>query len=1026
MRNPLPILFIFCSLCAGKARTQLPLQFFAAREYGQRQGFSVDETIFHISTDDKGYLWISTGNGLFRFNGALFNTFATKKNTPNILPNREVRFLVQDRKGRYFTGVSGSGLYEYYDSTGHFLPFHLKNDTFNLNSYLLGAPYIDGQNHLWVNVQGKGLLRINTSSNTYRFYDLRDPVRGNDFRSTTWVNTIIPASSGGLWLATNNGILRLDTVTGAKKQFMFREPYPQLEHSAGGLYEDTDGSLWAGAWGRGLVHLFPSTGVTEQYFIYPGKINNTENITHAVLPRSEDELWVGSFYGILIFNKKTHRFAQAADMDYEVNGRQVFGEKDKSKILEGHFLIKDREQQIWAFSNKTLTYIQLNGAPFPYTFLPFEQVPNKWSFSVSRVLAHPFQKNKFLCAVQFGNGLYEYNAQTQQSKVLSGSNGPPGPCEINDILVQDKWLWVCASTGLYLYHLEQQKYIPIPWPELKQRTAGKYIYCITINKSGIWVGTSSLIHCNTESGKTGYYKNANGQTLPDTDILALFTDRQQNTWAGLGNGRNAVCIQQTTGNIIEYGENKNIYAGNGESITQSPDGAIFLCNRLNGLYRVDAPLTPNEKITPFTKAEGLPGDRIYSVFCDSDGFLWLNTSNGLSICDTKTMRFTNFDRQNGLPHEDLNSMCSENAPGEILLPLKYGFTRVQRNSLLAPALNKVPLSIHHFTVNGKPYRYNINYLNHQVFAYNENNFSFDFSALSFNDPSGIEYFYTLKGLNNEQVPLGARNNITLYALPPGKYVLQVRLKERNKPVQNEGFNFYFTIKPPFWKTWWFISLLVLLVAFALYRLYRYRINQIVRLQQVRNTIAQDLHDDVGSTMTTISILSDVAKQKMDTRLEPAGLMDEIGTHSRELLEKLDDIVWSVNPKNDSLQQIGFRMKQLAIDLLGNQGVKVQFNVPDQVIHLPMERRRNFYLVYKEALHNMAKYARAKNATVTVNRDGANLEMTITDDGVGFNPQTQKDGNGLSNMKQRAKQCGGVCDVFSDPGKGTRITLRIPV
>jgi signal transduction histidine kinase len=181
-------------------------------------------------------------------------------------------------------------------------------------------------------------------------------------------------------------------------------------------------------------------------------------------------------------------------------------------------------------------------------------------------------------------------------------------------------------------------------------------------------------------------------------------------------------------------------------------------------------------------------------------------------------------------------------------------------------------------------------------------------------------------------------------------------------------------------------------------------------------------------MTTISILSDVAKKQIENNIKPAPIMDEIGSNARELMEKLDDIVWSVNPKNDTLNQMVLRMKRQAIDLLGNKDIKVNFNIPENIdnIGLPMESRRNVFLIYKEAVHNISKYADAKNVNIIITVSKNELKVTISDDGKGFIIQEAEDGNGLENMQERAKQSGGKCVIESEKGKGTIVAFSIPV
>lgn len=219
--------------------------------------------------------------------------------------------------------------------------------------------------------------------------------------------------------------------------------------------------------------------------------------------------------------------------------------------------------------------------------------------------------------------------------------------------------------------------------------------------------------------------------------------------------------------------------------------------------------------------------------------------------------------------------------------------------------------------------------------------------------------------------------------------------------------------------------LVLLIAFFVFR--QMKLQQKLKEASLRNKIASDLHDDVGSTMSTISILSEVAQADLaKEKVQP--LLSEIGGHSRQLLDRLDDIVWSVNPKNDSLAQLVPRMKLFANELLGMKNISIVFDTPDDIppLSMSMESRRNFYLIYKEALHNIFKYAEASQVNIRIHPADKELQLGISDNGKGFDMHTQAKGNGLGNMQVRAEELKGKLSISSTPGQGTTVNLSIPV
>ena len=219
--------------------------------------------------------------------------------------------------------------------------------------------------------------------------------------------------------------------------------------------------------------------------------------------------------------------------------------------------------------------------------------------------------------------------------------------------------------------------------------------------------------------------------------------------------------------------------------------------------------------------------------------------------------------------------------------------------------------------------------------------------------------------------------------------------------------------------------LVLLITTASFGYYNYRTRQLLRLQMLRNKIASDLHDDVGSTLSSISIFSQMAQQKSK---EVNPLLDIIGESSRKMLDAMADIVWTINPENDQFEKIILRMKSFAYELLGARNIDFEFNADEEVVKmkLSMEVRKNLYLIFKEATNNLVKYSGANKARFDIKAEKDSLTMLISDNGKGFDQQQRTMGNGLKNMKRRAEEIGAQFIIESRPGGGTSLELKISV
>jgi signal transduction histidine kinase len=224
---------------------------------------------------------------------------------------------------------------------------------------------------------------------------------------------------------------------------------------------------------------------------------------------------------------------------------------------------------------------------------------------------------------------------------------------------------------------------------------------------------------------------------------------------------------------------------------------------------------------------------------------------------------------------------------------------------------------------------------------------------------------------------------------------------------------------------YFIAGLVLLFILAFFAYRNYHNRQKLKLLTLRNKIASDLHDDVGSTLSSISIFSQMAQAQSK---ETIPMLETIGESSRKMLDAMADIVWTIKPENDQFEKIIMRMRNFAYELLGAKRIDFEFVTDEEVakINLSMEVRKNLYLIFKEATNNMVKYAQANKAMFAIKGEKNNLTMMIRDNGKGFDVNKPSQGNGLKNMIRRAEEIGAKLVIDSFPGNGTTIQLSVGV
>jgi two-component sensor histidine kinase len=319
----------------------------------------------------------------------------------------------------------------------------------------------------------------------------------------------------------------------------------------------------------------------------------------------------------------------------------------------------------------------------------------------------------------------------------------------------------------------------------------------------------------------------------------------------------------------------------------------------------------------------------------------------------------------------------------------------------------------------------------------QNYITIDFAAPSFLHKAPVTYQYRLKGLNNQWIDLGTENKVSFANLSAGDYTFQLRATNRPGVWYELKDQLTITIIPPFWRTWWFFTLCVAAAAGIVYGIYRYRINEILNRQAIRNKIAQDLHDSVGSTLSSIGIYSQVAKiyneQQKNDQLKDT--LEKISETSGNMISEMSDIVWTINPRNDNMPVMLQRMESFAKPLLTAREIQFHFDYDPGIksLSLGMTQRKNFYLIFKESINNALKYSGCSNLYVTIRIRNFRLEMIIKDDGKGCDKtivsqesSRSLSGNGHKNMSVRAKEMKGSCEFISSPGQGATVKLQFPI
>lgn len=462
------------------------------------------------------------------------------------------------------------------------------------------------------------------------------------------------------------------------------------------------------------------------------------------------------------------------------------------------------------------------------------------------------------------------------------------------------------------------------------------------------------------------------------------------------------------------------------------DPGVLWVGTQEGLSRLD---TRTMRCRSWTEQQGLTNATINCLIADARGRLWFSTLQGISRLDPRTGQMRHFTTDDGLLDIEYKRQHGVELPdGRIAFGGATGMT-VFDPLALEDSPEPIPVALTTLRIGnvpiepqqvGSPLTRSLNATSTLHLNYTQNFLTFEFAGLQYNKPATLHYRYRLTGVDADWVYVGNQTVANYTQLAPGTYEFRVNAADALGQWSRFVKIIRIEITPPWWRTWWFYLLVTMASLLGIYGLYRYRLSQVLKLQNLRNDIARDLHDEVGSSLSSIAIYSKIVLQQVGAstfKSEP--LLIKITEQANEIMGSMNDIVWSINTKNDVFDKVFIRMREHAFKLLEAKGYTLHFDFDENLYRtkLDMEKRRDFYLIYKEALNNIAKYANGRNVWISVHLSHSAIDLLIRDDGVGFEVNTAgSNGNGLSNMSYRASALKGKLRIVSEPGTGTTLQL----
>ncbi len=456
-------------------------------------------------------------------------------------------------------------------------------------------------------------------------------------------------------------------------------------------------------------------------------------------------------------------------------------------------------------------------------------------------------------------------------------------------------------------------------------------------------------------------------------------------------------------------------------------GRLWVGFRHDGAFVCDEPEAPTPIFRSIGDRASFASSTVWGITSDRSGRIYFATGRGLDRWAPESGQIEHVSMRDGLPGETVLDVTTD-ASGRIWIATNGGVSRFDPQLEPAPAaIPPVYLTSVQFAGENLPLpRGGSARVGPFELGPSRNNLRIEYVAPSFRRP--VRYQYRLEGADADwQAPTPERT-VQYAHLAPGSYRFTVRtLDPEGVPNSNQA-DLTLRILPPIWQRAWFLALAGGALGAVGLAWHRFRVRRILELESIRQRIASDLHDEIGSGLAQIAVWSEVARREAAPKSAP--ILEQSATLARSLRDSMSDIVWAIDPRRDRLSDLIERIRQFAFDLLATQGVRVEFSISPQEqlsgVPLAPDTRRHLFLWLKEAPTNVGRHAEASHVTVTIELRARTLVLEVCDNGRGYDLDRTTRGHGLSSLSERASALRGRQEIVSAPGEGTRLRLEAPL
>lgn len=974
----LPILILFL--------ISINTDLFGQKEFGfMKLNFGSDpsrNSSVCIKQDSKGFLWFGTKFGLVKYDGYESKSFIYNHKDSTSISGNFIRDICEDSNSNLWIAADTRGISKYVRNENNFRQIDLKKffpDKVEINRvWAIQIQHYKNSEILWIGTS-EGLIKTDLNFNSLQLF-----TKNNSNLPANFISDL-QLYNDSLWVGTEKGIAlgANGSITNLSHSFL-----KDITSFIWNIQSD-DRKIYIGTQGNGL-------------FLFDKKDNKLTNFTSSNSGLSDNrvlqilidnnKVWLATWGGLNTYNKLTNSI-----------------QWNKLKELDKSFLsfCLDNSGIMWMGT-------EYHGVFFHYPEInKFKSLKIKNDYQGTIKDLCNLDSNVFIAAttgllklsnlmdgtpkLQIINSFVKYNIQSVT------------PLK-NSLLVGTFWngvLWIDSN-----YNIK------------KSRLPGKSITDILINNAGeIYVSTlrSGVYLFDNNFNLIDSLNTRNGKVFSNNTHI-LFKDNQNNIWIGTSNG--IVVLDNTNdAKLIIQSSSEGLSSGNISCITQL-ENYIWIGTLGGGVGRYN--LSDNT-FTTFSENNGLAGANVESIITDKEGFIWVGTTNGLSKINPHTSQIINYSVDDGL----LSNEFSKGAlliNNRILLSNNKGISYFTPDSLKQ---NKFipPIEISEILSGGKYIlpkqignsEYRI------ILDENQNSFTIKAAALNFIFPERNQYSYWLSEIDNSWSLPTTNREIRYTNLSPADYQLMIRASNNDGLWNTEPIKLNIEINSPFWLTLWFRISIIILLIILLSIIIFFRFRHILEIERLRVKIARDLHDEIGSSLTKLTMNAGLLEYERDEK-KLKERTNKLQTMSREVISMMSDIVWSIDSRNDTLQDLADRINNNAASFRESTDKKI--NTKINLLHpsrkISLRKKENIYFIFKEALHNAIKHSKSKEIKIELSELSDELILTVEDTGKGFITGDSSPGNGIRNMKTRSEEIKGNIKITSESNYTiVKFTVGIP-